>query len=339
MQNPPQATQPKPPGTLRLFGISGIEVFVHWSWALVALVQIQLRERGYSTALWAAVEYLALFAIVTAHEFGHAFACRSVGGRADRIVLWPLGGVAYVTPPERPGAHLWSIAAGPLVNVVLVPITLGASYVFGGHDAGDFGHFVRRIAIVNIALLVFNLLPVYPLDGGQILRSLLWYAVGRARSLWIAAIVGFVGAGALGAFALYSRSMWLGVLAYFNITRARVGYKAAQSFLAVERAPRRETAVCVHCQEPAPVGLHWVCPCGSRFDTFEANGACPSCHRRFANASCPLCHTASPLASWDTRAFGAPAAVVPPVEMPSTGVPAGDAPPGAVLPETTPPDA
>ena len=56
------------------------------------------------------------------HEFGHALACRQVGGKANQIMLWPLGGVAYVSPPQRPGAMLWSIAAGPLVNVVLVPV-------------------------------------------------------------------------------------------------------------------------------------------------------------------------------------------------------------------------
>ena len=60
--------------------------------------------------------------LILAHEFGHSLACRSVGGEANRIVLWPLGGIAYVSPPQRPGATLWSIAAGPLVNVALVPV-------------------------------------------------------------------------------------------------------------------------------------------------------------------------------------------------------------------------
>ena len=75
----------------------------------------------YSSIGWNVAEYLALFLIVTIHEFGHALACRQVGGQANQIVLWPLGGVAYVNPPQRPGATLWSIAAGPLVNVVLAP--------------------------------------------------------------------------------------------------------------------------------------------------------------------------------------------------------------------------
>src|SRR5208282_4371803 len=109
-------------GAIRLFNFAGIDVFLHWSWFLVAAYEIQLRKGRYSSITWNVLEYLALFAIVTMHEFGHALACRSVGGQADQIVLWPLGGVAYVNPPPRPGATLWSIAAGPLVNVVLLPL-------------------------------------------------------------------------------------------------------------------------------------------------------------------------------------------------------------------------
>jgi hypothetical protein len=80
---------------------------------------------GTSPSIWRS------FLIVTLHEFGHALACRQVGGQANQIVLWPLGGVAYVDPPPRPGATLWSIAAGPLVNVVLLPILLGLDLVGG----------------------------------------------------------------------------------------------------------------------------------------------------------------------------------------------------------------
>src|SRR6202158_4273790 len=109
-------------GTIRLFRFSGIDVFLHWSWFLVAAYEIQTRRGSYSSITWNVLEYLALFLIVMIHEFGHALACRQVGGRANQIVLWPLGGVAYVDPPQRPGATLWSIAAGPLVNVALAPI-------------------------------------------------------------------------------------------------------------------------------------------------------------------------------------------------------------------------
>lgn len=82
--------------SIRLFSYSGIDVFLHWSWFLVAIYEIETRSGRYSSITWNILEYLALFLIVTLHEFGHALACRQVGGRANRIVLWPLGGVAYV---------------------------------------------------------------------------------------------------------------------------------------------------------------------------------------------------------------------------------------------------
>src|SRR6266536_5022936 len=115
-------------GTVRLFRFAGIDLFLHWSWFVVAAYEIKGRGRSYSSITWNVVEYLALFLIVMVHEFGHALACRQVGGNANRIVLWPLGGVAYVDPPPRPVATLWTIAAGPLGNVALVPILTGLGF-------------------------------------------------------------------------------------------------------------------------------------------------------------------------------------------------------------------
>ena len=90
-------------------------------------------------------------------------------------------------------ATLWSIAAGPLVNVLLLPITW---MFYTSHPATDLELFCQGIFITNLVLLVFNMLPIYPLDGGQILQSILWFFVGRARSLMIAAWIGLVAAGA-----------------------------------------------------------------------------------------------------------------------------------------------
>ena len=122
-------------GSIRLFRFAGIDLFLHWSWFLVAVYEIQSRAGSYSSITWNVLEYLALFLIVMLHQFGHALACRQVGGRANQIVLWPLGGVAYVDPPPRPGATLWSIAAGPLVNVALMPVFYGL-IVMGRAGAG-----------------------------------------------------------------------------------------------------------------------------------------------------------------------------------------------------------
>src|SRR5262245_24992133 len=113
-------------GSIRLFRLAGVTVHLHWTWLIVAYIAVRYRADQYGSLVWNVAEYLALFGIVLLHEYGHALACRSVGGRADHIVLWPLGGIAFVAPPPRPGAVLWSIAAGPLVNVVLLPITIGA---------------------------------------------------------------------------------------------------------------------------------------------------------------------------------------------------------------------
>src|SRR5205807_10555766 len=140
-------------GSIRLFRFAGIDLFLHWSWFLVAAYEINGRSRTYSSLTWNVLEYVALFLIVMLHEFGHALACRQVGGNANRIVLWPLGGVAYVDPPPRPGVTLWSIAAGPLVNVVLVPVLLVA--LSACRSAGlaatapDFLRLLRSIAWIN----------------------------------------------------------------------------------------------------------------------------------------------------------------------------------------------
>src|SRR5579859_417738 len=153
-------------GSFRLFTLFGIEVFLHWSWFLVALIELRLRNGFYSSMTWNILEYLTLFLIVLMHEFGHALACRSVGGQANQIVLWPFGGVAYVSPPQRPGAVLWSIVAGPLVNVVLVPL-LTAVWWFAGsagwnNTVPDVYNYIKVIWVINLFLLLFNILPVYP---------------------------------------------------------------------------------------------------------------------------------------------------------------------------------
>src|SRR5437667_12665273 len=181
-------------GSIHLFRIAGIDVFLHWSWFLVAAFEISGRAGTYSSVSWNILEYLALFLIVMLHEFGHALACRQVGGRANQIVLWPLGGVAYVDPPPRPGATLWSIAAGPLVNVALFPILsilVKLSRPLGWADAmPNFDAWLYMVWKINLGLLILNILPFYPLAGAQILRSLLCFLMGAARSLIAATAIG-----------------------------------------------------------------------------------------------------------------------------------------------------
>src|ERR1039457_7482848 len=150
-------------GSIHLFRLAGVDLFLHWTWFLVAIIEIENRQGRYSSVLWSVFEYLALFLIVLTHEFGHAMACRQVGGTANRILLWPFGGGAYVDPPQRPGATLWSIAAGPLVNVGLVPLLFLA--VAAGRSLGwaeampDLYQLVLEVQLINKWLLIFNILP------------------------------------------------------------------------------------------------------------------------------------------------------------------------------------
>src|ERR1700733_8559323 len=136
-------------GSFRLFKLFGIEVFLHWSWFLVAIYEVQIRKGLYSSITWNILEYLTLFLIVLTHEFGHALACRSVGGQANQIVLWPFGGVAYVSPPQRPGAVLWSIVAGPLVNVILFPILSLLWWIGDSEWGNDLYHYIGAVWLIN----------------------------------------------------------------------------------------------------------------------------------------------------------------------------------------------
>lgn len=289
-------------GTFRLFQVRGITVYLHWSWFVVALYEIQQRSGQYKSLLWNVLEYLALFALVLMHEFGHSLACRQVGGTAERIVLWPLGGVAFVNPPPRPGATLWSIAAGPLVNVVLVPVLLGIGLALSAahvHVSNDVARFLVSLWWINTGLLVFNLMPVYPLDGGQILRSLLWFPFGRARSLLIASIVGFVGVGVVILLAWVWQSVWTGIMAVFILMNCWGGLKQSFALARLAKLPRRPGFACPTCGAAPILGLLWVCPrCQTKFDTFETGARCPSCGESFAATRCADCGRTHPLSEW-----------------------------------------
>src|SRR5215831_12875416 len=220
-------------GSIRLFRLFGIDVFLHWSWFLVAMFKIQDPTHRYHAPTWGVLEYLTLFLIVLMHEFGHALACRQTGGEAKQIVLWPLGGVAYVSPPPRPGATLWSIAAGPLVNLALLPFLTVVALL--SHSAGwketfpDFYLFIQVVWLMNTFLFLFNMLPIYPLDGGQILRSLLWFPFGRARSLMIASGIGLAGTAGFLLVALWLRSVWMGILAAFVLLNCWQGWQTSRA--------------------------------------------------------------------------------------------------------------
>ena len=295
-------------GSIRLFRLAGIDVFLHWSWFLMAIYQLQARGERNLPLGWRALEYVSLFGIVTLHEFGHAFACRQVGGRANQIFLWPFGGVAFVSPPQRPGAILWSIAAGPLVNVALIPLFAGLVLLAGYSGWADshpaFDRFLTDILKLNVGLLIFNLLPIYPLDGGQILWSLLWFVIGKARSLMVTVVIGFGGVVVLGVITYLAQEPILWLMVAFVLLSCWRGLLQARFLAKLAKFPRREGFACPACHEPPIAAPIWICQkCRARFDMFESNAFCPNCNTHFPTVTCLECGESRPMPDWRTAGF------------------------------------
>lgn len=172
----------------------GIRVVLHFYFLLFLAFQLFTSEDKEWTAVWLTM----LFGAVLLHEFGHSLACRAVGGRADYILLWPLGGLAFCEPPQRPGPQLITTVCGPLVNVVLVVacymgLRYGVPHLEDNLMARYSVYFLVAGVRINAGLFLFNVLPVFPMDGGRMVQEGLWFVVGYAKSLLIASMIGTVG--------------------------------------------------------------------------------------------------------------------------------------------------
>lgn len=191
-----------------------------------------------------------LFGIVLLHEFGHCFGARAVGGSAHNILLWPLGGLAYAEAPMRPWPQFVTVAAGPLVNLlfclisgaVLLSTPIGRQILFTlnpfdpmyAADPQVWETYVQVFYRVNYLLLCFNLLPVFPLDGGQIFRTIIWPFVGLHQATITAAQLGIVGAVLLGVLGVTRQNWILIAIAFFGGMTSWQHYQAARGGLATE---------------------------------------------------------------------------------------------------------
>lgn len=203
-------------GIGRLFGIR-IRLHVLFVLGAIVLLTESLREehgRGGAGLSNGFISLALLFLIVLLHEFGHCFAARWTGGEADEILLWPLGGLAYARPPHTPRANLITVAAGPAVNVLLCILSAAVLVALTGSlgavpwNPFDFGwpsdwgaiawdtwqRWLPVFFSLSYMNLLFNLMPVYPFDGGRMLQCLLWPRAGYRQSTMIASGIGMVGA-------------------------------------------------------------------------------------------------------------------------------------------------
>lgn len=216
-------------GSLRLGSLAGIPLYVHWTFALLIgwLVFIALRQGGphpWVSAAWNVGFVGAIFGCVVLHELGHALAARKYGVPTRDITLLPIGGVARLERmPENPAQELVVAIAGPLVNVVIAGVLMGVIVATGGLASmtGEVsipqsgGEFVVVLAVANIALVLFNLLPAFPMDGGRMLRAVLAMLMDRTRATQIAARIGQFMALGFGIFGLLSGNFLLLFIAVF----------------------------------------------------------------------------------------------------------------------------
>ena len=193
---------------IRVGRLFGIDIWIHWLlllWILYDFFSIWVRpELGAEHFGYQALSTAATFLIILLHEYGHCYAAYRVGGSASAVVLWPLGGLAHCDAPMTPRAQFWVALGGPLVNVAiavvllivfLTPIVPDNTAIFGsgGANPGYLLSFLLGMFQWNLVLLVFNLLPIHPLDGGRILQTILWgrsqsYGNATLKIIWITRI-------------------------------------------------------------------------------------------------------------------------------------------------------
>jgi len=207
----------------KLGTFAGIDVFIHATFLLL------IGWIGYSHWLeygsWAKVAegilfILALFLCVVLHEYGHALTARKYGVKTRDITLYPIGGVARLERmPDKPIEELWVALMGPAVNVVIAAVLFAYLFVTNGLVPMDqltvaSGSFLARLMAVNISLVLFNLIPAFPMDGGRVLRALLAMRMDYVRATQVAANIGQGLAFLLGLIGLFNNPFLL-FIAFF----------------------------------------------------------------------------------------------------------------------------
>jgi Zn-dependent protease/CBS domain-containing protein len=232
--------------SLRLFQVRGIAVRVHFTFLLVVLWAAYLGFAAtgpgdgslWQSILFAEIFVLLLFVCVVMHELAHALTAQLFEVRVEDITLWPLGGVARMAAmPETPFAEFVITAAGPAMSLFLA-LALAAILLIWigpqtgldlalapGRTIGQFGQWDARnllllLALNNLILAVFNLIPAFPLDGGRLLRSLLAAFLPFGRATRVASLIGQGLAGLILIAAVLGQNILLGLVAVFIFVMA-----------------------------------------------------------------------------------------------------------------------
>ncbi|MBI2830232.1 MAG: site-2 protease family protein [Chloroflexi bacterium] len=238
-------------GSIRIGRIAGIEIGVHYTWLLIfmlvtsslALSGPQLFRGGEAAIYWTAgaVAAILLFACVFLHELAHSLVAKSRGLPVRSITFFVFGGVSNIErEPEKSGVEFTMAIVGPLTSLALgivfyflwLPLKdIPQSLWTLGNDTGVMSFLFHYLALVNIVLGVFNLLPGFPLDGGRILRSIIWGATNDLQKATnIAGTTGQLFGWALiviGVFRIFSNDLfgglWMAFIGWFLAGAAEAG--------------------------------------------------------------------------------------------------------------------
>ena len=237
--------------TLYLGRIAGIKLFMHWTFIiLIGWIFLMHFRMGHSIqdGLVGVGFILTIFGCVILHELGHALTARKFNIGTKSITILPIGGLASIERmPEKPRQELWVAIMGPVVNVIIALVLFLFLNLTGRvptleeltamqEDQSSLivgGYFLFNLMIVNIALVAFNMIPAFPMDGGRVLRALLSYRMDRAKATNIAARVGQFLA-IVFVFAGFYTNFWLVFIGIFIFLGAggEASYEATKSILA-----------------------------------------------------------------------------------------------------------
>ncbi len=221
--------------SLNIGSIAGTQVRVHITFLLfLGWIFAASWVSDGSQAAWSGLAFMVLlFACVLAHEFGHIFTARAFGVATPDVTLLPIGGLARLERiPEKPIEEFLIAIAGPLVNVV---IAFGLVLIAGAHlNMANLAavestkvSLVDRLAMVNLFLVLFNMIPAFPMDGGRVLRALLASRLGFVRATEIAAFIGQGFAFALGFAGLFGNPMLIFIAIFVYLAASGEAHSVA----------------------------------------------------------------------------------------------------------------
>jgi len=234
--------------------VSNIDIRVHFTFFFILLfgaMQWGGSLGNGQAALFGVLVTLLLFACVLLHELGHSLVAQRLGIPVKQILLMPLGGVALLgRNPDKPRHELVIAAAGPLVNVAIIAVLLvlmpllgiDLPSLVGGQPAPGLDTLVWWMLLANISLVLFNLIPAFPLDGGRMFRALLAMRIGHARATQIASRVGQLLAVGLGFVGLFTTNFLLILVAAFVFFGASAEAGEARAREILGRVKARDAA-------------------------------------------------------------------------------------------------